>query len=155
MRGALEPQGKVVKTLVTLIVLLWSVCAGADNTIRWSNLASIDQETIRLKAKEYIQNAMPEIKNAEIKLVDISASYHFRQEHSNLHVMFMHSMSFIEGESEEQIVYIDDKPQVIKMNKIQYIFIDFQRDGEPTRHRIDKVPYSGSKQEFLEEFSRF
>ena len=75
---------------------------------------------------------MPELKGVEVKLLNVSASYDFRHEHSNLQVMFMHSMSFVEGESEQQVVYVDDKPQVIEMNKIQYIFIDFQRGGELT-----------------------
>ena len=152
---ALEPQGTIVKHLAAFTVLFWSVFATASNTIQWSNLATIDQESIRFKAREYIQSAIPELKGVEVKLLNVSASYDFRHEHSNLQVMFMHSMSFVEGESEQQVVYVDDKPQVIEMNKIQYIFIDFQRGGEPTQHRVEKVPFHGSKQEFLEEFSRF
>ena len=144
-----------MKSLVAFIVLFWSVFATASDTIQWGNLATIDQESIRLKAKEYIHNAMPEIRGVEVKLINVSASYDFRYKRSTMQVMFMHSMSFVEGEGKEQVVYVGDKPQVIKMNKIQYVFIDFKGNGEATQHRVEQVPFNGSKQAFMEEFSRF
>ncbi|WP_100642629.1 hypothetical protein [Alteromonas facilis] len=144
-----------MKNLSAFLILFWSALATASDAIEWSGLATIEKESIELKAKEYINSAMPEIRGAEIKLMSVNASYDFRFEHSNLHVMFMHSMSFLEGEAEERVVYVDDQPQVIKMNKIQYIFVDFQIDGNPYKHRIEKVPFNGSKDDFLEEFGRF
>lgn len=143
-----------MKTICLILLLTASKLAIGSSTIEWEGVASINYDSLSQKASQYISRSLPELANSEIKLIDINASYTFRHNHKNLHVLLMHSGSFIES-GEERIVYENDIPKAILMNKLQYIFIDFDESGEPSKHRIEEVPFNGSKQDFMEEFSGF
>lgn len=141
-----------MKTLTTLVVAFICTFANASGSIEWKGLVSINHEILSQKARQYISLSLTELDNVQIKLIHVDASYTFKNSHKNLNVLIMHSESFLET-GEEQIVYVNDEPKAILMNKLQYIFIDFDVSGDAINHRIEEVPFNGNKQDFMDEFS--
>lgn len=154
---ALEFQGRFVKNFwifIFYLTLVASFATNASDNIKWKGVAEINHHTLAMKASDYINSTFPELKNVEIKLIKVNASYSFQHQHFNLNVMFMHSDSLVEGSSHKRIVYVDGKAQEIEMHMIHYIFLDFDRNGEAINHRVEEVPFHGSQKEFKKEFQK-
>ncbi|MFD2164741.1 hypothetical protein ACFSJY_00550 [Thalassotalea euphylliae] len=139
---------------ILYLALAASFATNASDNIKWEGVAEINHHSLAMKAGDYIKSTFPELKNVEIKLIKVNASYSFQHQHSNLSVMFMHSDSLVEGSSHKSTVYLDGNTQEIEMNMIHYIFVDFDENGEAINHRVEQVPFHGSQKEFDKEFKK-
>lgn len=140
--------------IVFTLVCVVSFATYASDKINWKGVAEINHHVLATEADDYIKSKFPELKSVEIKLIRVNASYSFQHQHYNLNVMFMHSNSLVEGSNHKRIVCVDEKAQEIEMHLIHYIFLDFDENGEVINHRIEEVPFHGSKKEFEKEFQK-
>jgi hypothetical protein len=142
--------------LVTLSIVSYSSYAKASKQIDWSGLASINIDSIEEKARKYLLLDMPELKDVEIKLIQINAGY-FKNDEPNLEITFLHANSFKPMEQNKTLGSIG-KNYGIKYY-MEFISVKFSRQGKPVSVKLRETllgkEEAKSKTQFLDTYKSF
>jgi len=145
----------IFKLITIISILIASNTVEATDETSWSGVAKIRHSVMAKRVQDYVVKHLPSLKNIEIKFIAVNASYSFESKYANLDVLFMHANSFIAGSNHKRTVYVEGKEKILEMSMVQYIFVDFNKEGFPEKHRIEELAFEGSKANFTKVFKEF
>jgi hypothetical protein len=132
-----------------LIIISFTSIAEQKNQVHWSNLAMLNPTLIEQKAKDYLLDQIPELKNAEIKLAQIDAQYF--KGNPSLEVIFVHSNS-LKPMSQNKTLGSSELYGI--KYYMESLRVKFSLDGAPTEIQYQESLMGKTKKESQERFTR-
>jgi len=140
-----------LKLLCIVILLISSFSTHAVNELSWGSIAKVNVNELANRAKSFLTNEAPELKNTRIKLLEVSAGY--REGQKRLFVSFYHDQSYREG-SEEIMKYQANGGEIERtFITFDIVVVKFDGSGQPESKEIFGQKFPGTKEQFKKQFN--
>ncbi|AQS35288.1 hypothetical protein Sps_00063 [Shewanella psychrophila] len=148
-----------MKNLIVLTFVLFFLLHGnlyaKTKKLSWKGVATLDVELLEEKARAYINEKMPELKGAEIKLVQANVGY-YKNSEPTLDISFIHSNSF---KPMDQNKTLGDQNQYFVKYYMEFVFVEFSQNDEPIKIKVNEALLGGdetsSRERFLGTYNSF
>jgi len=145
----------LILSVIANLILLGSFLK-FDERVVWTDLASLHNESIEEKAREFLLLKIPELKGVEIKFIQMNAMHHKFNE-PELYVSFIHANSFKPMVQNETLGSVPD----YYGNKyyMEFVHVEFSLKGVPINVRLNEVllgkEEKKSRESFLKTYNSF